>query len=180
MKLAVIGGAITIAALVPAVAAASFDHDLHYGMRHNPDVAALQRFLSDQGDYDGPINGSFLLGTKEGLGLFQEDQHIRPARGYFGKLTRARINTMLDDGTDASTSSTTDFSQLDGEIGDLSDRFALIEQEVQDLSNTVGLLNGQSSNAAIDSTGTGGVSSTISSTPTTSTTSTAPAKHNGK
>lgn len=74
--------------------AASFDRDLFFGLRSDPDVTRLQEFLRDQGVYTSPVTGNFFSLTREGVKKFQEREKIAPALGYFGPKTRARVNTL--------------------------------------------------------------------------------------
>lgn len=81
--------------LFPLSAAAFFDRDLYFGMRRDPDVQALQEFLSDQNLYSGPITGNFLSLTLRAVKSFQVANSISPVSGYFGPLTRGKANAIL-------------------------------------------------------------------------------------
>ncbi len=94
---------IFLSSILPLTTHASFEQNLHIGMRHNEDVKALQHFLTDQGYYDGPINGSFLSGTRNAVELFQEDMNIHPTSGFFGSHSRQVANALLDQMTSART-----------------------------------------------------------------------------
>ena len=74
---------------------ASFDKDLFYGMRNNEQVMELQEFLSAEKLYSGPITGNFYSLTSEGVKKFQKRENIS-ATGYFGQLTRTKINQILN------------------------------------------------------------------------------------
>ena len=74
---------------------AAFDRDLYFGVRADPEVTKMQEFIRDQGIYAGPITGNFFTLTREGVKKFQEKEGIKPAAGYFGRLTRARANEIL-------------------------------------------------------------------------------------
>ncbi len=78
----------------PLITSASFDSDLYYGLRKNPQVQELQEFLTDQGLYSGPITGNFFALTLKAIKSFQTVQSITPT-GYFGPITRGKANAML-------------------------------------------------------------------------------------
>ena len=80
-----------------AVSAASFERDLYFGLRDNPEVTQLQEFLRDQGIYSGPVTGGFFSLTKDAVRKFQERENIAPAAGFFGPITRARANVLQQD-----------------------------------------------------------------------------------
>ena len=85
------------AGLTSAVFAASdlFERNLYFGLRGDPDVVRLQEFLTTEGFYSGPQNGNFYAFTKEGVKTYQKVNHIEPASGYFGPITRGLINNKL-------------------------------------------------------------------------------------
>jgi len=76
------------------VSAATFDHDLYFGMSNN-EVTMLQTFLHDKGFYNGPVTGGFFSLTKQAVITFQEREGIVPALGYFGPKSRARANVLV-------------------------------------------------------------------------------------
>lgn len=78
-----------------AASAASFERDLYFGLRDNPEVAKLQEFLKKENLYDGPVTGGFFSLTKEGVKKFQAREGVEPLAGYFGAKTRARANVLL-------------------------------------------------------------------------------------
>jgi len=84
---------------IPAVSSdqdemASFTRDLSVGAK-GEDVAALQRFLGDEGHYpEALITGYFGVLTKAALIRFQEFHSITPASGYFGPVTSAKIQLL--------------------------------------------------------------------------------------
>lgn len=86
---------ITFFVLPYSVFAASFSHDLFFGIYNDPEVTRLQEFLRSEGVYDGPVTGNFLTLTREGVKNFQRREGIEPVLGYFGPLTRARANAIL-------------------------------------------------------------------------------------
>ncbi len=79
----------------PLVTLASFDSNLQYGSTGNS-VTELQEFLTIQGNYAGPITGNFYSLTRQGVINFQTTNNISPAAGYFGPITRAKANLILD------------------------------------------------------------------------------------
>lgn len=78
--------------------AKAFARDLYYGIYSNPDVVELQKFLQGQGIYSGPITGNYLELTREAVKRFQLREGIIPAKGYFGPITRKRVNEILSVG----------------------------------------------------------------------------------
>lgn len=87
---------------VPVFAAApSFNHNLYYGITNSSEVRALQEFLISWGDYNGPMNGNFFSLTQQAVKKFQQINSISPVSGYFGPLTRAKVNIMVIPGSDA-------------------------------------------------------------------------------
>ncbi|HCU06505.1 MAG TPA: hypothetical protein DIC42_02845 [Holosporales bacterium] len=59
-------------------------------------MKALQTFLINKGYYSGTAaTGYFGPMTQSALKKFQEDNNIVPAGGYFGQMTRARVNNEL-------------------------------------------------------------------------------------
>ncbi len=81
--------------LPTAMFAATFEHDLYFGMRGNDEVRQLQEFLAGQGLFYEKATGNFFTLTRQALIAFQQKEGITPALGYFGPLTRARVMTML-------------------------------------------------------------------------------------
>lgn len=88
---AILLGALTL----PLTSNAAFDTDLRYGSSGSP-VLELQEFLTAQGVYTGPITGNFFSLTLAGVQLFQAREGIQPTSGFFGPLTRARANILLE------------------------------------------------------------------------------------
>ncbi|MBI2053444.1 MAG: peptidoglycan-binding protein [Candidatus Sungbacteria bacterium] len=72
----------------------TFDRDLYYGMRKDPDVSNLQEFLIDQGFLTGSPTGNFFLLTRKAVQGFQKAHSLR-ATGYFGPLSRTVANKIL-------------------------------------------------------------------------------------
>lgn len=84
----------------------SFDRNLYYGMRNNPDVRCLQEFLKSQGLEiypEGLVTGNFLGLTKTAVIRLQEkyaEEILHPlglemGTGFFGPATRTKINQLL-------------------------------------------------------------------------------------
>ncbi len=92
---------IMVAAIIAGVvynhgfAATGFERDLYYGLKGDPEVLRLQKFLGDEGVYAGPVTGNFFSLTREGVRKFQTALAIAPASGYFGPKTRAAANAKL-------------------------------------------------------------------------------------
>ncbi len=81
---------------VPLLAyAQTFDSNLYFGLSNNSDVGKLQEFLTDQSVYSGPITGNFFSLTLAAVKKFQLQNNIAPAAGFFGPLTRAKVNEVL-------------------------------------------------------------------------------------
>ena len=88
---------IIIGAILPfAVSAAAFEHDLFFGMRNNAEVKLLQEFLHSRGFYNESITGNFFSLTRRAVIDFQKKEGIRPAQGYVGGKTRAKIMMLLN------------------------------------------------------------------------------------
>lgn len=123
------------------VSAQTFEHDLYFGLRNDSDVIKLQEFLTDQGVYSGPITGNFFSLTLKGVKDFQARESIAPVAGYFGPLTRAKANAILDVQVEASNEQAiaeTGLSPTQPEVPkdtndvvkSLQDQIALILQQV--------------------------------------------------
>lgn len=82
-------------ALVPALALALFDADLSYGDTGS-EVVKLQEFLRDRGLFTYEITGNFFDITLAAVKAFQIQQSITPVSGYFGPITRAAANAILN------------------------------------------------------------------------------------
>lgn len=80
--------------LLPSIAFASFDADLHYGSTGSA-VTALQEFLIDQGVLKGQATGNFYSLTLKAVKEFQKAEGINPTSGYFGPTTRTVANQIL-------------------------------------------------------------------------------------
>lgn len=80
---------------VPFISHAALDANLKYGMKGDS-VTELQEFLADQGVYSGPITGNFYSLTLAGVKAFQSKQNVSPVSGYWGPLSRAKAQSLLD------------------------------------------------------------------------------------
>jgi len=80
----------------------TFTKDLYLGVK-DPEVKELQKFLNNNGfsvaqsgaGSKGNETDYFWHLTKDALIKFQKANNIVPAEGYFGRLTRAKINQLL-------------------------------------------------------------------------------------
>src|SRR6185369_15546343 len=79
-----------------SLAHASFNNNVKYGTRNSDFVREIQKFLTDQGVYSGPITGNFYALTLKGVKAFQNREGIKPANGYWGPGTRDVANRLLD------------------------------------------------------------------------------------
>ena len=122
------------AAAVNAQSSQIFNINLHYGIYGNADVSNLQKFLASKSLYSGPITGNFLSLTLQAVKDFQKQNGINPVSGYFGPLTRAKVNVSVGQTTQTplqwgaytgnNTTSLADFESL---IGTKVDLFADFE-----------------------------------------------------
>ena len=62
----------------PRTAVITFDRDLYYGLRNDPDVSNLQEFLIDQGFLKGVQTGNYFLLTQKAVQQFQSAHSLRP------------------------------------------------------------------------------------------------------
>lgn len=121
----------------PSFVFASFDRDLFYGLRSDPDVEELQEFLTSQGVYSGPITGNFFSLTLAAVKKFQATNGILPSAGYFGPKTRLYVNGTL------AKEISEQLSQGEQEVGSvaLSENLSALQAEPKD--NAVTLLQKQ-------------------------------------
>lgn len=77
-----------------ARAATEFKKNLFYGITGSDEVIQLQKFLTDQKLYTGPITGNFYSLTKKAVIAFQKANGIN-GTGYFGPLSRIKANQLL-------------------------------------------------------------------------------------
>lgn len=84
-----------LAALIAGKANAGFSADLSVG-RSGAEVTRLQNFLMDRGyPIAAGATGYFGEQTRAALARYQTASGIQPAVGYFGVLTRTRVNAAL-------------------------------------------------------------------------------------
>lgn len=81
---------------IQAASAAEFNKNLGYGIKNNSDVSKLQEFLTEEGLYSGPITGNFFSLTLKAVKSFQAREQISPVSGFFGNLTRNKVNTIIE------------------------------------------------------------------------------------
>lgn len=94
MKRTIIAVVLAGAALLPTtIFAVSFDRDLYYGLRADPEVTRLQDFLRDKGFFAVQSTGNFFDLTRGAVRQFQTAYDISPT-GYFGPLSRAAANKL--------------------------------------------------------------------------------------
>jgi len=72
-----------------------FSKNLYFGIQKDSDVIKLQEFLTSEGVYSGPITGNFFSLTLKAVKDYQTREGISPAAGYFGPLTKAKVNAKL-------------------------------------------------------------------------------------
>ncbi len=80
--------------LFPSIVFGAFNNDLYYGKSNN-EVKELQKFLTGEKLYSGPITGNFYSITLKAVKAFQSREKIFPVAGYFGPKTRLRANALL-------------------------------------------------------------------------------------
>lgn len=85
-----------------SVAKASITSSLSMGSSGNQ-VKELQQALSKLGFFNGSITGYFWNLTKAAVIKFQLANKINPALGYFGSITRAKLNQLLQNSGLANT-----------------------------------------------------------------------------
>lgn len=73
-----------------------FERDLTIGDR-GEDVIMLQNFLKENGYFPLNIQSTGYFGslTRNALRNYQEANKIEPAKGYFGEITRTKINSLI-------------------------------------------------------------------------------------
>jgi len=112
-----------------ASAAVTFSQDLTLGSS-GADVTALQNWLISKGyAIAAGATGYFGAQTQAALAKYQAAEGISPASGYFGPITRAKVNATggSTGGTDTDSDSDND-GDLSGGEADLSD-FDLVREE---------------------------------------------------
>ncbi len=133
-KALILLGAVTL--FIPAVSFGAFQNNLSYGSQ-GAEVIELQEFLADQALYSGPITGNFYSLTKSAVKRFQVRESISPASGYFGPLTRTKVNTLLVSSTPiGEDSSTTPATSTPSQIESLLLQIKLLQEQVKSLQQT--------------------------------------------
>lgn len=146
--------------LAPVFASASFDKDLRYGITGSSKVLDLQDFLASQNLYKGTPTGNYFSTTEEAVRAFQIQQGITPASGYFGSLTRQRVNDLLlNQGDAAGLAPASDASSTSGDpsgtttatvpptsFADLAQKYADLADKVMNIQNTLDSLSAWAAN----------------------------------
>src|SRR3990167_1691788 len=143
--------------LLPLSALAGFEKDLYFGLRQDTDVERLQEFLTEQGLYSGPITGNFYSLTLAAVKNFQVAHLISPVSGYFGPLTRGKVNDILalegvtdkivdESGTSISPAITPP-KNTDDVVAKLTEQIAILLKQIDELQKQVVEL--QKQNAAL-------------------------------
>ena len=83
-----------VALALPLVSHASFDYSLSYGTS-GQSVFELQELLNSEGCFNHESTGNFYSLTLAGVKCFQAKYNI-PTTGYFGVLSRAQANAIID------------------------------------------------------------------------------------
>jgi hypothetical protein len=94
--------------IISAQTITQFNNNLYWNVpsTYSSDVKMLQQFLTNQGLYTGPINGSYLTQTYNAVVAFQKANGINPATGYFGPETRTKANAIISSSNTKTTSQT--------------------------------------------------------------------------
>jgi len=83
-----------LAIILPAIASASIDTNLYYGIKNKAAVQELQEFLVDKGFFTMAPTGNFYSLTLKAVKAYQASVGV-PSTGYVGTLTRKAINDDL-------------------------------------------------------------------------------------
>lgn len=109
-------------------ASVTFSRDLTVGAT-GADVTALQTWLIGKGfSIPAGATGYFGAQTKAAVAAFQAANGITPAAGYFGPITRAKVNAMAGGSTTTTTTTTTGGVTLSGGEADLTNYNLVSEQ----------------------------------------------------
>lgn len=84
----------TLGFILPSLTLASFDVSLRYGSKGDK-VIELQDFLTDQGVYNGKLDGRFGLIVRKAVVAFQLKNSLQ-GDGYFGLVSRNKANIILE------------------------------------------------------------------------------------
>jgi len=167
-----------------------FTKNLYFGIQNDPEVIKLQEFLTNEGVYSGPITGNFFSLTLQGVKNFQTREDISPAAGYFGPITRAIANEILNIKIQASEQqamietgakptplaapkTTTDVvSSLQDQLNALLQQVSLLQQQLQTQQQTTLQQIQQSTQQIRQNTSPNVISNTLSIIPNSITVST--------
>ncbi|MDO8557020.1 MAG: peptidoglycan-binding domain-containing protein [Candidatus Jorgensenbacteria bacterium] len=119
---------LVVALFLPAVTFGAFENNLFYGSRGDA-VTELQKFLTKEGTYSGPVTGNFFSLTLEAVKSFQEKEGIVPVAGYFGPKTRAAANSKLAPATSTPKNLTEQINALLKQVRELQKQLSLLEQQ---------------------------------------------------
>ena len=128
--------ALLVGLLLPSFVLANFDRNLAYGLRNDRDVSELQEFLTSEGLYSGPVSGNFYSLTLRAVKAFQVREGIAPASGYFGPLTRAKANNLLDIDTIEVTDVTPLPDPTQSQISTLQTQILLLTNQIDEMKKT--------------------------------------------
>ncbi len=105
---------------------ASIDKNLSYGLQNDSQVKELQEFLIDQGYLTGEATGNYYSLTLSAVKKFQTANSL-PSTGYFGSLSRQKVNDILAKNLQSSnqqatteTGTTTPIATTSSTTGDIS------------------------------------------------------------
>jgi len=136
--------------VVPSLAFASFDTNLGYGAS-GPDVLSLQQFLVSQGLLSADsATGNFFSLTRAAVQTLQTQEGIAPASGFFGPLTRAKVNAAA--GGSTSVTSNGSSGSAGGTVTGTSPSLTSLLAQLQQLQAQLALLQGGQANGSIGTT----------------------------
>lgn len=120
----------------------NFTMNLTIGSR-GADVTALQNFLIANGQsIPAGATGYFGAQTKAALAAYQAANGIAPAVGYFGPITRAKVNASATVTTPGTTPGTTPSDDLEGGAGSITVTQTSTDVEDEVLTGTTGKVLG--------------------------------------
>lgn len=130
---------VSIFSKVSAQTVTQFNNNLYWNISssYSADVKMLQQFLTNQGLYTGPINGSYLTQTYNAVVAFQKANSIIPSSGYFGPSSRGKANEILKTKNATSLSGVEVDSQVSVSVGtSLQARVNSVYEQVRNLENS--------------------------------------------
>ncbi|MEK7859894.1 MAG: peptidoglycan-binding domain-containing protein, partial [Chloroflexota bacterium] len=82
--------------LIPTNFSYKWNKDLYFGLTNDLDVKALQKALTLEGVYDGPVTSNFWTLTRKAVIEFQKKHNFTfvPNSGYAGPHTRKTLNNI--------------------------------------------------------------------------------------